>query len=62
MAFEPEIGFTAALERLVEGMQPTAASSLAVMIPLLVGAALLASFVSARRASRVDPVIALRQE
>jgi predicted permease len=50
------------LERLVEGMQPTAASSFAVMIPLLIGAALLASFVPARRASRIDPVIALRQE
>jgi len=50
------------LERLVEGMQPTAASSFAVMIPLLIAAALLASFVPAWRASRVDPVIALRQE
>jgi len=50
------------LQRLVEGMQPTAASSFAVMIPLLIGVALLASFVPARRASRVDPVIALRQD
>jgi predicted permease len=46
----------------VQGMQPTAAVSFAVMIPLLVAAALLASFVPARRASRVDPVVALRQD
>ena len=51
-----------ALERLVEGMQPTGPSTFAVMIPVLVAAALFASFVPARRASRVDPVRALRQE
>jgi len=62
------IGTAAALvaERIllksVQGMQPTAAVSFAVMIPLLVAAALLASFVPARRASRVDPVVALRQD
>ena len=50
------------LERLVEGMQPGGISSFAVMIPVLVVAAMIASFVPARRASRVDPVKALRQE
>jgi ABC-type antimicrobial peptide transport system permease subunit len=50
------------LERLVEGMQPTEASSFALTIPILVTAALIASFVPARRASRVDPMKALRQD
>jgi predicted permease len=57
---------TLAIERIllrtVQGMQPTAAVSFALMIPLLVGAALLASYLPARRASRIDPVIALRQD
>jgi predicted permease len=51
-----------ALQRLVEGMQPTSASTFAIMIPLLMVSALLASFIPARRASLVDPVRALRQE
>jgi ABC-type antimicrobial peptide transport system permease subunit len=50
------------LQRLIEGMQPTQLSTFALTIPLLVAAALLASFLPARRASRIDPVIALRQE
>jgi ABC-type lipoprotein release transport system permease subunit len=32
------------------------------MISILVGAALLASFLPARRASRIDPIAALRQD
>ena len=43
-------------------MQPTELSTFALMIPVLVIAALFASFVPARRASRVDPMRALRQE
>ncbi|HKN77417.1 MAG TPA: ABC transporter permease [Candidatus Acidoferrum sp.] len=50
------------LLRFVEGMQPTDLSAFAVTIPVLVFAALFASFLPARRASRVDPVIALRQD
>jgi ABC-type antimicrobial peptide transport system permease subunit len=50
------------LNRLVEGMRPSDASTFATTIPILVIAALFASFVPARRASRVDPVSALRQQ
>jgi predicted permease len=50
------------LERLVEGMRPTEPSTFTTMISVLVVAALFASFVPARRASRVDPMRALRQE
>jgi predicted permease len=50
------------LLRLVEGMQPATAATFAIMIPLLIAAALLASFIPARRASLVNPVQALRQE
>jgi predicted permease len=50
------------LEHLVDGMRPTGASTFAMMVSVLVAAALFASFVPARRASRVDPVTALRQE
>jgi ABC-type lipoprotein release transport system permease subunit len=46
----------------VEGMQPGGVGTFVVMIPVLVTAAMIASFVPARRASRVDPVKALRQE
>ena len=50
------------MAHLVEGMQSAEPSTFAIMIPVLVVAALLASFVPARRASRVDPMTALRQE
>jgi ABC-type antimicrobial peptide transport system permease subunit len=50
------------LVRQVEGMQPAEPLTFAVMIPVLILAALLASFVPARRASRIDPISALRQE
>jgi predicted permease len=51
-----------ALQHLVQGMQPISGVTFEIMIPLLTLAALLASFVPARRASMVDPVKALRQE
>jgi predicted permease len=50
------------LQRVVEGMQPVDGGTVGMMLFLLAFAALLASFVPARRASRVDPVDALRQE
>jgi putative ABC transport system permease protein len=50
------------LEHSVEGMHQIEPVSFAVMIPVLVAAALLASFIPARRASRIDPISALRQD
>jgi len=53
---------TRSLERLVEGVRSADPSTFAAMIAILVVAALLASFLPARRASRIDPIKALRQE
>ena len=50
------------LERLVEGIEATGPSAFAITLPVLVIASLFASFLPARRASRVDPISALRQE
>lgn len=50
------------LQRLVAGVRPTGPLTFTIMISVLVVAALFASFVPARRASRVDPMSALRQE
>jgi predicted permease len=50
------------LVRLVDGTQPTELGTFATTIAVLVAAALFASFIPARRASQVDPLIALRQE
>jgi len=50
------------LEHLVDGTRPTDLATFTITIPILLAAALFASFVPARRASRVDPMSALRQE
>jgi predicted permease len=50
------------LQHLVDGMRPAEPMTFAIMIPILVVAALFASFLPARRASRTDPMSALRQE
>ena len=50
------------LQRFVHGMPPVQVATFAVMITLLLTAAVVAGLVPALRASRVDPVRALRQE
>jgi len=56
------IAATRLIERLVEGVRRTEPATFVVMVFILAGAATLASFVPARRASRIDPLQALRQE
>jgi ABC-type antimicrobial peptide transport system permease subunit len=53
---------TRLLLHLVDGMRPAEPSTFAAMTLALIAAALFASFVPARRASRVDPLVALRYE
>jgi ABC-type antimicrobial peptide transport system permease subunit len=50
------------MERLVAGVRSTEPSTFVIMTAVLVFAALFASVLPARRASRVDPMSALRQE
>src|SRR6185312_10634972 len=50
------------LRRLVTGVQSAEPLAFIMMILVLIVAALVASFIPARRASRVDPMVALRQE
>jgi ABC-type antimicrobial peptide transport system permease subunit len=50
------------LERLVTGVRPGDPETAAAMVAVLVGAALAATFVPARRAAKVDPMAALRAE
>jgi ABC-type antimicrobial peptide transport system permease subunit len=50
------------LNRLVVGMRPSEPVTVSMMIVLLVAAALFASYLPARWASRLDPITALRQD
>jgi predicted permease len=56
------VAATRLLEQLVAGVRSSDPSTFAIMIAVLLLAALLASVLPARRASRVDPMSALRQE
>ncbi len=53
---------TRSLTTLLYGVQPTDATSFAAVAAILSAVGLLASYLPARRATKVDPVIALREE
>jgi len=56
------LGFARLMSSLLFGVRPTDPATLIVLPLLLTGAALLAAYVPARRATRVDPMAALRHE
>jgi ABC-type antimicrobial peptide transport system permease subunit len=56
------IGLTRYLENLLFGVEPLDVLTFSAVSVVMVGVALLASYLPARRASLVDPVVALRAE
>ena len=56
------LGTSRLVESFLFGMKPNDPRALALAVAILLGAALMAGYGPARRASRVDPMIALRHE
>lgn len=56
------LGTSRFVESLLFGMKPNDPLALTLAVAILLGAALLAAYVPARRASRIDPMTALRHE
>jgi putative ABC transport system permease protein len=56
------IGATRVLSRMLFGVRPTDPATYATVIGVLAGIAFVACYLPARRAMRVDPILAMRQE
>ena len=56
------LGTSKFVESFLFGMKPNDPSALILAMTTLLGAALLAGYLPARKASRIDPMIALRQD
>ena len=56
------LGTSKFVESFLFGVKPNDPEALALAVAILLGAALLAGYVPARKASRIDPMIALRHE
>jgi ABC-type antimicrobial peptide transport system permease subunit len=56
------LGAARLLERFVEGVRSVEPLAFALMVTVLIAVGLFASWFPARRASKVDPIIALRYE
>jgi putative ABC transport system permease protein len=55
-------GLTRLMQKILSGVSPTDPLTFAAMVAVLVAVGVLATYIPARRATRVDPMVALRHE